>query len=224
MNGLRTQAEELRSLGYSYNMIREKLGVSVSTQSYWFKDKPFVPNKEVINRIKFGPIENGKRRHNERVNEINQLKELGMKEVGRLSKRDLWMLGLGLYIGEGAKTTEMLRISNSDPAVIKVSIRWLKEICNLTDDNLSLRLHLYPDNNLDTSMKYWQNITNLPASNFRKTHIDRRVNKIKSRRGKLPYGTVHISVISRGDPSKGVKLYRRINGWMSGGLKQIDSK
>lgn len=222
MNKLRIQAEKLRESGYSYNMIKEKLGVSPSTQSYWFKDKPFTPNREVIERIKFGPIENGRRRHNERVKQINELREVGIKEIGRLNKRDLWMLGLGLYIGEGAKTTEMLRISNSDPSVIRISILWLKEICNLTNDNLSIRLHLYPDNDLSDSIKYWSNVTKLPLANFRKTHIDKRTNKINSRRGKLPYGTAHISVICKGDPSKGVKLYRRINGWMTGSLQEVD--
>src|ERR1700710_414060 len=131
MNQLRRQAEELRAQGYSYGLIHEKLGVSRSTMSYWFKDKPFTPNQEVLDRIKRGSAMQGVRRHNQRVQEIAELRDLGIVEVGVLSKRDLWLLGVGLFIGEGSKTTEAIRIVNSDPKVIRLAIRWLKEICNL---------------------------------------------------------------------------------------------
>lgn len=202
-------------------MIVEELGVARGTLSYWFKDRPFTPNQEVIKRIQRGPIKSGALRHEKKLRDIKHRQELGQKEIGILSKRDLWMLGLGLYIGEGSKTTEGIRISNSDPVVIATSVRWLKETCNLTNDNLTVRIHLYPDNNETESKKFWSNVTGLPFSNFRKTIVDIRTNKKSSNRSKLPYGTAHISVVSKGDPEKGVALYRRINGWIAGALNQV---
>lgn len=98
MHKLRPQAEELRQQGYSYKLIEEKLGISRSTMSYWFRDKPFSPNKEVLARIKNGPAQAGIRHHNIRVEEIKRQKELGIKDLGQLSKRDLWLLGIGIYI------------------------------------------------------------------------------------------------------------------------------
>ena len=130
-NPLRANAEKMRDAGYSYNMINERIGVSKSTLSNWFKDRLFVPNKAVLKRIQFGPIKSATKSHNKKVKEINELKEIGAKEIGHLSKRDLWILGIGLYIGEGAKTTESIRIINSDPEVIKLAMRWFKEICGL---------------------------------------------------------------------------------------------
>jgi hypothetical protein len=221
MNQLRTDAERLRDQGYSYNMISETLGISKSTMSYWFKDRPFTPNYEVVERIKYGPLKSGTMKHNKKVEEITKFRKIGVREVGRLSDRDLWMLGLGLYIGEGAKTIEAIRISNSDPAVVAVAIRWLKECCGLADNNLSIRLHLYPDNDVDSSIEYWQAVTKLPLERFKKTYIDSRDNKKHSSRGKLPHGTAHVSVVSRGNPDRGVRLYRRLNGWMAGALEQL---
>lgn len=221
MNELRAKAEKMRDAGYSYRMISEALGVAKSTMNYWFKDRPFTPNDEVLKRIKAGPLKSGIIKHQKRLEETSSLKAAGIAEVGELSKRDLWMLGLGLYIGEGAKTIEAIRISNSDPAVLTVAIKWLRECCGLSDENFSIRLHLYPDNNVEDSILYWQAVTRLPRERFLKVHIDRRESKKQSNRGKLPYGTAHLSVVSRGDPNKGVRLYRKLCGWMAGALGQI---
>jgi uncharacterized protein YjcR len=72
MNQLRQEAENLRQQGYSYNLIYDRLGVSKSTLSYWFKDLPFAPNDEVLERIKNRPSLLGIKRHNQRVQEIKQ--------------------------------------------------------------------------------------------------------------------------------------------------------
>jgi transcriptional regulator with XRE-family HTH domain len=220
VNTLRAKAEILRKQGYSYNLINQKLGISISTMSYWFKDKPFVPNDEVLKRIKNGHS-NGIISHNRRVDEIQTLRQQGISEIGELTERDLWLLGLGIYIGEGSKTMERVRISNSDPAVIRLCIRWLKEVGNLSNKNFSIRIHLYPDNDVDESIRYWQNITGLRRSNFQNVTIDRRINKQLSHLGKLPYGTAHLTVLSLGDRDKGVRLLRRINGWIAGAEHQV---
>ena len=220
MNKLRLDAEKLRAQGYSYALIKEKLGISKSTMSYWFKDKPFTPNMQVEARIKNGRGKVGIKRHNIRVREIKKLKELGIKEVGKLSDRDLWMLGLGLYIGEGAKTTETIHISNSDPLIIMLSIRWFKEVLGLSNDNLVIRLHLYPDSNVPACIEYWQSITGLEARNFYQSIIDMRVNKKVNRAGKLPYGTAQVSIKANGDRDKGVRLYRKMSGWIEGAMNQ----
>jgi hypothetical protein len=221
MHKLRSQAEKLREQGYSYNLIHQKLGIPKSTMSYWFQNKPFTPNDEVLERVRSGSGKEGLRRHEKRLKEVALLKQQGAYEIGNLSDRDLWILGLGIYIGEGAKTTEMIRISNADPAVIRLAVRWLKDACKLKDENLSVRIHIYPDNNPDDCLSYWQEVTNLHESCFRKVSVDLRTDKSLSKKRRLPYGTAHITVVSRGDPEKGVRLFRRINGWMTGALNQV---
>jgi len=221
-NSLRAKAQKMRDSGYSYNMISKDLGIAKSTLSNWFKDKPFVPNKEVLTRIQYGPIKSAEKKHNRRVQEIKELRKYGSDEIGMLSKRDLWMLGLGLYMGEGSKAHETIRIINSDPLIIKLAVKWFKEIGGLSDENITISVHLYPDNDIKKCLKFWKLTTNLPHSSFRKTQIDNRINKSILKRGKLPYGTAHLTIISKGDPEKGVRLYRRLSGWFSGALLQIE--
>lgn len=212
----------MRNEGYSYSLIKQKLGVSKSTLSEWFRNHPYSPNLEVLTRIKSGPIKSAEKRHNQKVKDIEQARQNGVCELGELSQRDLWMLGLGLYIGEGSKSYEIIRIINSNPAVIKMAVCWFKNICGLTTDNITAAIHLYPDNDEKLCLKFWQNVTGLPQSNFRKTQIDYRKDKKAIKNQKLPYGTAHITIISNGNPEKGVKLYRKIEGWILGALGQIN--
>jgi hypothetical protein len=221
MNSLRIEATKLRDSGYSYNMIKEELGVSISTMSYWFSDRPFTPNDITKDRIKTGVAKLGIARHNNRVEDTISTILTAQKEIGKLSNRDLWLLGLGLYIGEGSKSIESTRIVNSDPDVIQVSIRWFKEVCGLEDSNIILSLNIYPDIDEHEAISYWSNITGLPITNFRKTQIDTRKNKTSRLRRKLPYGTLQIRIKSNGNPEHGVKLFRRIKGWTKGVLLQV---
>ncbi|MEK9196405.1 MAG: hypothetical protein AAB914_03485, partial [Patescibacteria group bacterium] len=117
MNIRHAQAENLRKNGYSYSMINEKLGISKSTLSYWFKDTPFIPNDAYKKRVSSGPAKIGQIRHQKKLDSVQKYTEIGKKEIGGLSKRDLWLFGLGLYVGEGSKTQELTRIVNSDPKV-----------------------------------------------------------------------------------------------------------
>ncbi len=221
MNKGKLQAQNLRDIGYSYNMIQAKLGISKSTLSNWFRDRPFTPNHEVLNRIQYGPIKSAERSHNQKVKEIEELLKVGVKEIGSLTKRDLWLLGLGVYIGEGTKSYDSIRLANADPMVIKLAIKWFKNIIGISNKNISIRLHLYPDNNEQVCVKYWQSVTGLPLDSFYKVYIDRRENKIKVKRKKLPFGTAHITIRANGNKDYGVRLSRRMMGWMQGVLSQV---
>jgi len=218
---LKNKAVALRGKGYSYNLISKKLEIGKSTLSGWLKDMPFSPNRLVLKRIKSGPLKSGQIRHNQRVKDIVATKKEAKKELGEVTKRDLWMLGLGLYIGEGSKLYENIRIINSNPEVIKLAVKWLKDICGLKNKNITLAIHLYPDNDINKCLKYWSAITGISLKQFRKTQIDRRIGKSGKKKRKLPYGTAHLTVSSCGNKNFGVKLHRRIIGWIEGSLNQV---
>ncbi len=221
MNERRERANKLRGQGYSYNMSSEKLNISKSTLSCWFKETPFTPNEQVVERIKNGPFKSGQIKHNQRVKDIEKIKLFAEKELGTIAKRDLWMIGIGLYIGEGSKSFETAQISNSDANTIKLTIKWFKDICGLKDDHITLTMHLYPDNNEKECADYWRKITGLPLKQFRKTQIDKRADKSNYKKRKLPHGTVRLSIISNGNPNFGVNLHRKIMGWIESVFKQV---
>lgn len=124
------------------------------------------------------------------------------------------MLGLGVYIGEGSKSHGITKVVNSNPRIIKLCLKWLKEVFDLTDKNFRVRIHLYPDNNLNETLQFWSRELKIPLGQFQKTQIDTRTGKKMFKRGKLPYGTAHVTVRSLGRPEHGVFLQRRINAWI----------
>jgi len=218
---LKEKAINYRKRGYSYNMISEKLGLSKSTLSNWLKEIPYKPSKEALRRIQLAPVKSAQLAHNRKVTNIIAIKELAKKELGRLTKRDLWLLGIGLYLGEGSKLYERIRVINSDPGIIKLAIKWFREICGLKNENLSIAIHAYPDNNIKDTINYWSKVTRIPKKQFEKTQVDRRINKSGKKKRKLPYGTAHLYIKSRGEKEFGRSLHRRIMGWIDATLNQI---
>jgi len=218
---LKERTIEYRKQGYSYNMISEKLGIAKSTLSDWLREIPYKPNEEVLKRVKLGQLKSAQFKHNQRLASIAAMRSLAKKELGKIMKRDLWLLGIGLYLGEGSKLYERIRIINSDPAIIKLAIKWFKEICGLKDRNFSLAIHIYPDNDIETTINYWSKVTGIPKKQFEKVQIDRRINKSGKKKRKLPYGTAHLAIRANGKKEFGRVLHRRIMGWIEATLNQI---
>lgn len=215
MHRLKFDATILRDAGYSYGMISSELGISKSTLSNWFRDRPYTPNEDALLRVAEGQERLGLRLKSARLAQMDKMSKIGRSEVGRLNERDLWMLGLGLWLGEGSKTGEQLRLANSDPTIIALWLRWLREIGGFSEENICVRIHAYADVDEDEAIVYWQNVTNLPNASFYKTIRDMRTGKSVSKTGKLPFGTLHVSVISNHDPLKGVQFHRKMMGWIS---------
>jgi len=205
-------------------MISEKLGLSKSTLSNWLKEIPYKPNSKVLKRIQLAPAKSAEVVHNRKVANIVRAKRLAKKELDKLTKRDLWMLGIGLYLGEGTKMQESTRIINSDPEIIKTAIAWFKKICGLSVKNFTIAIHTYPDNDIKKTISYWSKVTGIPKNQFGKTQIDRRTNKSNKKRRRLPYGTAHLTIKANGKKEFGVNLHRRIEGWIEAALSQINRR
>lgn len=214
MNSLKEKAINYRRLGYSYGIISDKLSIPKSTLSDWLRNISYRPNKETIKKINESKKKSIKYKQNKRIKETLKIKEKSKKEIGEINKRDLLMLGIGIYLGEGTKSNEHVRIINSDPRIIRLSIRWFQEICGLEKNNFSPSIHLYPDNNIRESTNYWSKITGIPENQFRKPQIDKRSNKLIKNKKKLPYGTLHIQIKSCGNKKFGRNLHRKIMGWI----------
>ncbi len=93
-------------------------------------------------------------------------------------------------------------------------MRWFREVLHIPDQHFSLGLYIYPDTSERSVKRYWSKITRLPLDQFEKVQIDRRKNKSTKKRNTLPYGTLRITIRSRGNSSFGVTLHRRIMGYI----------
>lgn len=214
-NESKEKAIKLRKSGFSYNYISNKIGVSKSTLSYWLVNIPYKPNEDTIARMGEGRLRSAIFKSEQKQKSITEAKKLAKEDIKNITDRDLFMLGIGIYIGEGAKTQNIIRIINADPNIINLSIKWFEEICGLEKNNFSLAIHLYLDNNIEESLHYWSKTTSIPIDQFGKTQIDQRLGKKISKRGKLPHGTAHLTIRSNGKKEFGVFLHRRIMAWIN---------
>lgn len=214
---LHKKAIEMRKVGHSYGYIKDNLGVSKSTLSEWLSNISYVPNKESIKKIKQARNSAIKTQQEKKEKSIINANTLAVKDIKKFTKRDLFMLGIGIYIGEGSKTTynSSIRVVNSDPKIIKTTIVWFKKICNLQNINFSIRIHLYPDNDQEKAISFWAKETGLSQDSFLKTWVDIRSDKKRKNFGKLPYGTAHLTIKSAGQNNAGAFLHRRILAWIN---------
>jgi hypothetical protein len=212
---MKAQARLLREKGYSYSFIQKEIPVAKSTLSYWLADIPYTPNQETILHIGKARAASGVAKNKLKLSSFKRAKEEAKKSIGQLSKRDIFMLGLGLYAGEGTKTHDIVRLINANPKIIKFTILWFKEVCGLKNINFMVRIHLYPDNDIEEALSYWSQAVGIPLAQFQQTQVDTRMGKKVSKRGKLPFGTAHLSIKSMGNKDFGVFLARKINAWIN---------
>ena len=77
-----------------------------------------------------------------RIKKLKLLKDKGMNPYPAESKRDLFMAGVGIYIGEGTKTNGIVRIINADPKIIKFMVKWFELMFGVKAQNLKAYLNI----------------------------------------------------------------------------------
>ncbi len=208
----RTEALRLRKEGYSYTHISSVTGLSKSTLSGWLTEIPYTPNASTIAAFGKARAAAGKRRAQMRQQALDVARKEARIEIGNVSRRDVFMFGLGLYLGEGAKTQTTLNIANADPRLLRAAIAWFKSMGAETHQ-FSARVHLYPDNDIPECISFWSKSLGIPIQQFQKTYVDIRTDKKYKKAGKLPYGTLYLSLRSKGNPKHGVALFRKVQAW-----------
>lgn len=147
-----------------------------------------------------------------------EYKEKASKEIKKISKKDLKFIGTALYWAEGnIKNRNRLQFSNSNSLMIKVIMRFFREICNILNDKIGARIHIYPGINYKKALNFWSQIIKLPKSNFYLPQIQvSHASKGKRSRDTLPYGTLHLTVCN-------TELACRVKGWIQGISKKFNA-
>ena len=175
--------------------------------------------RKVQEAIKKGIIAYNKQYAKIRSQEASQRKEKWkeeaykkiLQELGTLSRRDLMLLSVAIYWAEGYTRSEnIVRVSNSDPLIIHLMIRFFQEVCGVPKEKIRATIHLYPQIDTKKAIKYWSRITGLPSKQFTKPQIQiSRSSKRKRDPHRLPYGTLHLNISS-------TELTWKIKGWIQG--------
>jgi len=214
----------LRQGGESISKIAEILSASKSTVSYWCRDIS-LSAKQIQNLAQrqneagaVGRLRSAEKKRAVRIEAIQTEAKLGSQAVGLMTQRDLFILGVALYWGEGYKSgNEECGLTNSNPDIIRSFILWLKRIYSIPSSDLILRVsinRIHRDRE-GVVEEYWSKITVIPRSQFTKASI------IKARSRKIytdptqHYGTLRVKV------RRGTALRRRILGSIEAISKQI---
>jgi hypothetical protein len=217
----KNKARELRLQGRSIREIAKKLKVSKGSASIWCRDIELTSQqieklqKRMLVGSYKGRLKGARTQLQRRLKKIALLQKEGARLLGSLSRRDLFLIGTGLYWGEGSKQRRA-RITNSDPEVIKFAINWFRSIWKIPKDYFTLQVLINKVHRRRVSEveKYWSYITGIPKSQFTKTTLIKAKNRKFYKNFKTHYGTLIISIRRGGD------LQYKIMGLISNIIKK----
>lgn len=226
MRGDKEKALKLRLVGKSYSEIHSMLGIPKSTLSGWLSCIVLSENKkkQIFNRTNKkaidGLISRNKKQTIEAIRRSRNIQNNSRKEIGRLTKENLFYIGVSLYWAEGYKrlmvrngrelTYHPISLTNSDPYLVKIFVRFLREVCDVSVLKIKASLRLYKHINESTAIKFWSEQISVPVDNFGKTYYGISKSSLgKKPFNRLPYGTIQVRVAD-------TKLFHKIIGWIAG--------
>ena len=159
------EARRLRSEGKTLVEIATALNVAKSSASIWVRDVPFTPS----------PRRTGAHRrrhpfHDAKVCRIEELNVIGRHVIGELRDDAFLAAGVALYAGDGSKRDGAVRFADSDPEMIRFFCRWLREVFDIEEARLRVRVYLHQGLDLDAAEGFWSAVTEIPRSQFNKPY------------------------------------------------------
>ena len=177
----------------SMSQVAAKFGISPSAVVYYL-------NKH----------ETSRRSRSEAVTQWNitelHKKPVKIKTVFSEEEEHLRLAGVMLYWAEGCKGWSTVKFVNSDPMMIRLFLRFLREICGIWEERLKLLIHMYPDHDESELINFWSKNTRVPKKNFYKSFIHKGAKRTYKK--KALYGTITVNYSDK-------KLLERINSWIA---------
>lgn len=168
------EAKKLRLEGMSIGEIAKKLNIAKSTVHSWVSK--IVLTKKQFNKIQTknpasktflgnrSSDSTSKRARDTRLN----FQKIGKLEIGKIS---LHLMGCMLYWGEGAKDKNAVRLTNYDPEILKIFIKFLRECYQITNDLIKIYVISYSKETVDENESFWTDFLELPKSSLGKSFI-----------------------------------------------------
>lgn len=226
MRNDKQKAFALRLSGKSYREISQVLHIPKSTLSSWFSNVQL--SEEVRNKINAKGREKSiqlllarnKKQTELAIKRNHTIKKEFAGDIGTISDRELLLVGVALYWAEGHKklfvkngrelTSHAVSLTNSDPELIRIFLRFIREICKVDEAKIRASIRMFDHQNEDHLIRYWRDVTGIQKENFGKVYVGvSRSSQGKRPYNRLPYGTIQIRVSD-------TKLFHGIIGWIEG--------
>ncbi len=205
----RFKAIKLRKRGKSYNEILKQVTASKGTLSLWLRDVKLTNEqreKLYVESRQKNAYRLAKHNQQRRIERTQMILADAQKEAPSLMRNHLFLAGLMLYWAEGDKSEdhEVVKFSNSDPAMITLMMHWFRKICNVPEHKFRIALHIHALHCRADIENYWSRVTKVPLKRFHKTQI--KPTSLRQRRNGLYDGTCTIRISNK-------DLFRKIKGW-----------
>ncbi|MCX4423604.1 hypothetical protein [Streptomyces mirabilis] len=219
---LRDRARELRGQGWTYNEIQAELGCSKSSVSLWVRDLPH-PEPRCTPEEQRARMNAGLARLRAEQNRVREeTKQAAAAAIGKLTDRELFLVGVGLYWAEGAKDKpysrrEQVLFVNSDPGMISVFLAWL-DLLQVERERLRFRVMIHESADVPAAERFWADHVGADGGSFNKSTLKKHNPKtVRKNVGDNYRGCLVIYVLQSAD------LYRRIEGAWYGIVLGADS-
>jgi hypothetical protein len=172
----KNEAVRLRKTGKSLRSIARKLDVSASSVSSWCRDiKLTARQKKVLDANSRNPYYAGRGIYLNKLKrrtslKIKRLQKKGIRKIGTLNRRELFLIGAALYWAEGFKKDTQAGLGSLDPNMIKFYIKWLKDCFGYQNKDLIFRVtaNISHKHRILEIEKYWSILLDVPLEQFQK--------------------------------------------------------
>lgn len=146
---LKNIAIGLRKQGYFYRDILKVIKVSKSSLTLWFKNiqlsKPVKDNLK--KRAGSAYLIGAKAWKDQGIKKTKQIKSKAILEIKNINDKEMLLLGIMLYWGEGTKQTKTnvsqgVEFVNSDPRMCRFFIKWITKIVGIDIDRLKFGIYI----------------------------------------------------------------------------------
>ncbi len=216
---LKQEAIALRKEGRSYSEILQTIPVAKSTLALWLKDVGLSKSqKQRLTERRLAAVKRGGlAKRNNRLSTTRQIETVAISEIGKISSRELFLIGVGIYWAEGSKQkphnpSERVTFSNSDALMIQLFLRWLRAI-GIPENEITFSIYLHDSakHRIGEIQSYWSKSLKLRINRLEKIYFKRSSMKsFRKNTGVEYYGQVRVTVL------RSTNLNRRIHGWVLG--------
>ncbi len=213
------QAIALRREGKTYAEILKEVAITKSTLSLWLRDVGLSKrqHQRITEKRIQGALRGAEMRRTIRKETTARIHRESSSEIGKLSKREIFLVGAALYWAEGSKQKEHMpsagiTFTNSDPLMLQFFLRWLQEI-GVTRDKIRYELYIHDTAKARTESirEFWSKTLKSRITEFEKVYWKKgKISTQRKRTGVDYFGLIRIRVTQSTD------LNRRVAGWVNG--------
>lgn len=182
---IKAGVRKLRKNGRTFSEILVEFPfLSKSTISEWVSGIELKPEQEkrIIQKQLKGRwllMHINRKRHKDAIKNAERIMLKAKNEIGKITKRELLILGTALYWAEGTrKSRNVIKFCNSDTKMIILMMKFFRDICQIKESKFKCLLTLPSSINQKTALKFWSSVTKVPLTQFYK--VSTRISKTRT--------------------------------------------